>query len=140
MDAFKKVKVRSLYKKDGKTENSNYRPISAFLNVSKIYRRSFYDQIYSYFDKIFSICQCSFCEGNSTQHILLTIIEKMNILRDNKQCCAAILTGFSKAFGSIPYDLFIAKLNANGFDQEASKNFHSYLIDHKKWLLRLARN
>ena len=64
----------------------------------------------------------------------------MKILRDNKQCYATILTGFSKAFGCIPYDLLIAKLNANGFDQEALKNFHSYLIDHKKWLLHLARN
>ena len=140
MDAFKKVKVRSVYNKDGKTENSNYRPISVFLNVSKIYRRFFYDQIYSYFDKMFSIYQCGFCKGNSTQHILLTMIEKMKILRDNKQCCATILASFSKAFGCIPYDLLIAKLNANGFDQEALKNFHSYLIDHKKWLLHLARN
>ena len=59
---------------------------------------------------------------------------------DNKQCCAATLTDFSKAFDSIPYDLVIAKLNANGFDQEALKLIHSYLIDHKKWVLHLARN
>ena len=99
-----------------------------------------YDQIYSYFDKIFSIYQCGFCKGISTQHILLTMIEKMKISRDSKQCSAATLTGFSKAFDSIPYDLLIAKLNANGFDQEALKLIHSYLTDHKKWVLRLARN
>ena len=64
----------------------------------------------------------------------------MKILRDNKQCCAATLTDFSKAFDSIPYDLLIAKLNANGFDQDALKLIHSYLTDHKKWVLRLARN
>ena len=99
-----------------------------------------HDQIYSYFDKIFSIDQCGFCKGISTQHILLTMIEKMKISRDNKQCCAATLTDFSKAFDFIPYDLLIAKLNANGFDQEALKLIHSYLIDHKKWVLHLARN
>ena len=121
MNAFKKVEVRLLYKKDGKPEKSNYKPITAHSNVSKIYERSLYDQIYSYFDKIFWIYQCGFYKGISTQHILLTMIEKMKISRDSKQCSAATLTGFSKAFDSIPYDLLIAKLNANCFDQEALK-------------------
>ena len=102
MNAFKKVEVRLLYKKDGKTEKSNYRPINILSNVSKIYERSLYDQIYSYFDNIFSIYQCGFCKGTSTQHILLTMIEKMKISRDNKQCCAATLKDFSKAFDSLP--------------------------------------
>ena len=31
------------------------------------------------------------------------------------------MTDFSKAFGSIPYDMLVAKLNANGFDQEVLK-------------------
>ena len=61
-------------------------------------------------------------------HILLTMIEKMKISRDNKQFCAAILTGLSKAFDYIPYDLLIAKLNAYGFDQEALKLIHSCII------------
>ena len=113
---------------------------SVLSNVSKIYEISFYDQIYSYFDKIFALYQCDFCEGISTHHILITMIEKMKISCDNKQCCAAILTDFSKAFDYIPYDLPIAKLNANGFDQEALELMNSYLIDHKKWVLHLARN
>ena len=60
--------------------------------------------------------QCGFCKSISAQHILLTMIEKMKISRDNKQFCAAILTDLSKASDCIPYDLRIAKLNAYGFD------------------------
>ena len=88
--------------------------------------------IISYFDKIFSRCQCGFRKGFSTQHILLTMIEKMKISRDNKQFCAAILTDLSKAFDCIPYYLLIAKLNAYGFDQVALKLIHSNPCDRSR--------
>ena len=122
-ECFKKVEVRLLYKKDGKTEKPNYRPISDLSNVSNFFERSLYDQIYSYFEKVFSVYQCGFCKGIRAQHIVLTMIEKVKISRDNKKCCAATLTDFSKAFDSIPYDLLIAKLNANGFNQKAFKTY-----------------
>ena len=76
VNAFQKVEVRLLYKKDGKTEKSNYKPISVLSNVSKIYERSLYDESYSYFDKIFSIYQYGFCKGISTQHILFNYDRK----------------------------------------------------------------
>ena len=132
VDAFKKSEIRPLYKKGGRTEKSNYRPLSVLSNVSKIYERCLYDQIYSYFGKIFSKYQCGFRKGINTQHIFLTMIEKMKISLDNKQFCAAILTDLSKAFDCIPYDLLIAKLNAYGFDQEALKLIHSYLYDRSQ--------
>ena len=69
VNAFKKAEVRPIYKKDGRTEKSNYRPISVLSNVSKIYERCLYEQMYSYFDKIFSKNQCGFHKGFNTQHI-----------------------------------------------------------------------
>ena len=50
VDSFKKADFRPLYKKAGRTVKSNYRPLSAVSNVSKIDERCLYDQIYSYFD------------------------------------------------------------------------------------------
>ena len=107
-------------------------PISVLSVVSKIYERRLYDQIYSYFDKIFSSYQCGFCKGISTQQVLLTMIEKMKSSRDNKQFCAAILIDLSKPFDCIPYDLLMAKLNVYGFDQEALKLIHSFLCDRSQ--------
>ena len=78
VNAFKKTEFRLIYKKDGRTEKSNYRPISILSNILKIYERCLYKQMYSYFDKIFSKNQCGFCKGfNTQQHILLGMIEKM---------------------------------------------------------------
>ena len=54
VDAFKKAEIRPIYKKDGRTEKSNYRLVSLLPNVSNFYERCLYDQICSYFDKIFS--------------------------------------------------------------------------------------
>ena len=93
VNEFKKAEVWPIYKKDRRTELQTHYVLS---NVSKIYERRIYEQMYSYFDKIFSKNQCSSRKGFNTQHILLAIIEKMKAWRDNKQFCAAILTGLRK--------------------------------------------
>ena len=64
-----------------------------------------YDEIYSFFDKIFSKNQCGFRKGFNTQHTFLAMIEKMKTFQDNKQFCAAILTDLSRAFNCICYGL-----------------------------------
>ena len=50
---FKKAVVHPIHKKEYKTEKPNYRPISILPNLSKIYERLLYDQMYTYFDKFF---------------------------------------------------------------------------------------
>ena len=40
VNAFTKAEVRPIYKKTGRTEKSNYRPISALSNVSKMFIRA----------------------------------------------------------------------------------------------------
>ena len=71
-----KPKFVHYIKKDGRTDKSNCRPISVLSDVSKIYERSLYNQLYDYFDKnIFSKYHCGFRKGFSTQHALL-ILEK----------------------------------------------------------------
>ena len=56
VDDFKQAEVRPFYNKYRRTDKSNYRPISILSNISKIYERSLYNQLYDdYFDKnIFS--------------------------------------------------------------------------------------
>ena len=104
---FKVAEVRVLYK-NGRAENSNYRPISILSNVSKIYEKYLYSQLYDYFDKnIFWKYQCGFCKDFRTQHAILVMIEKMKNDRDNKQSFAAVLTKLSKAFDCICHDVFI---------------------------------
>ena len=93
-----------------------------------MYERSLYNQLYDYFAKnIFSKYQRGFRKGFSTQLAFLVMLGKMKITRGRKGFCVAALTDLSKAFDCICHDLFIAKLNAYGFERNALKLVYDYL-------------
>ena len=52
----------------------------------------------------------------------------MLLARDKKEVCGEILTVLSKTFGCISQDLFIAKLNAYGFDHNSLNVIHNFLF------------
>ena len=87
IEDFKKVEVRPLYKKDGRKEKSNCRPVSIFSNVSKVYESCLYDQIYDFFENKFSKYQCRIRKGFNTQDALLSMVEKMILAGDKKEVC-----------------------------------------------------
>ena len=133
---FKKTEVCPFYKNGGRVDKSNYRPSSILCNVSEIYRRCLYSQLYNYFDKnIFSKYQSGFRKDFSTQHALLFMIEKMKTARDNKKFCAAILTDLSKAFDCICHDILIAKLNGYEFDRNALRFIFDYISDRSQRII-----
>ena len=63
-------------KKDDKTDKENDRPISILPTLSKVYERLIYDQMYPFFDQIFSKLQCGFRKGFSAEQCLIHVIEK----------------------------------------------------------------
>ena len=124
---FKKAVVHPIHKKECKTEKSNYIPISILPNLSKIYERLLYDQMYSYIDTFFVQYQCGFRKGYNAQHCLLVMIEKMKEVRDKNKVCAAVLTDLSKAFDCLKHDLLIEKLHAFSFDCKSLRVMYAYL-------------
>ena len=53
-ELFKLADITPTFKKDDRTNKSNYRPISILPNLSKIYERLMHTQLTAYFDKFFS--------------------------------------------------------------------------------------
>ena len=58
---------------------------------------------------------CGFRKGNSTQHCLLFMLEKLKKALDIGQFTGILLTDLTKAFDCISHDLLIANINAYGF-------------------------
>ena len=100
--------------------------------ISKIYERLMYDQMYKYFDQIFSKFQCGFRKGFSTQNCLLYIIENWKESLDQGGHYGTLLTDLSKAFDCIMHDLLIAKLQAYGFDNDSLNFICNYLVGREQ--------
>ena len=123
--------VTPVYKKKSKNSKDNYRSVSILSNISKIYERCIYDQIQLFFSS-FSKYLCGFRRGYNAQHCLITLIEKWKKSVENGGAFGALLTDLSKAFGCLPHELLIAKLDAYGFDKSSLILIHSYLANRKQ--------
>ena len=82
-DDLKEADVIPVYKKKLKLSKENYRPISIFPNISKVYERCLYDQMSKYSETRFSKFQCSFRKGYGAQHCLIAMTEKWKTTVDN---------------------------------------------------------
>ena len=130
--ALKYADVQPAFKKDDKTDKENYRPIIILPNLSKVYERLMYDQVYPFFDQIFLELQCDFCKGFSAEQCLIYMIEKWRTNLDTGGHGNALLTDLSKPSGCIDHQLLIAKLNAYGIDTNLLYFLASYLEKMKQ--------
>ena len=98
----------------------------------KVYERCKYDQIYEYFNNIFSKQQSEFHPDFAKQHCLLVMTEKWQEHLDEDGVSGALLTDLSKAFDFLLHDLLIAKLATHGFNYESLMLMQGYLSNRKQ--------
>ena len=72
----KSANITPVFKKNDRTDKSNYRPVSILPNLSKVFERCIYKQLSAYFDGILSKQQCGFRKGFNAQPSLLKLFEK----------------------------------------------------------------
>ena len=94
------------HKKD-KSDTENYFPVSILPTLCRIYERCVYDQMYKYFDQVFSKYQCGFRQGCNAQHCLLLMVEKQKEVLDKVRLDDALLTDLSRAYNCIKHGLLI---------------------------------
>ena len=105
----KHADITPVYKNNNRHEKENYRPVSIISVISKILERCLCYQIY----KNIGIRWAT--ERDTTQHLLIAMLEKWKENLDKGEECGALFVDLSKAFDCLQHDLLLAKLNAYGF-------------------------
>ena len=128
----KQADVTPLHKKCNKSLKEKYRPVSILPILSKVFERSMFKRMSSFFDNIFSKYQYGFRKGFSTQQFLLALLKKWKKSLDRGKVFGALLADLSKAFDCLNHDLLIAKLNGYGFSLPTLRLIHNYLSNRKQ--------
>ena len=126
-DELKNADIIPVYKKKDKCLKENYRPVSILSNISKIFEKLIYNQLYEYFEAFLFPSQCGFRKGFNAQHCLLVMLEKFKDVLDQGDKFGALLTDLSKAFDCLDHTLLIAKLHYYGVLPESNTLILSYL-------------
>ena len=121
-----------VFKKDDRTDKSNYRPISILPNLSKVFEKCIYNELSIFLEKVLSKYQCGFRKGFSAQHCLLKLLEQWKESVDQGLVFGALLTDLSKAFDCLSHELLIAKFSAYGMEDSAVRFVSDYLTNRKQ--------
>ena len=70
----------------------NYRPISILPSISKVFERPVQDQITDFIKAYLYMYMCCYRKGHSTQHALITLIEKWRKSLNGHGYFGAIIT------------------------------------------------
>ena len=128
----KNADITHTFKKGDNLQKNNYRAVNILPTLAKIYEKILYQQIYEYFDNVFSKNLSGFRKVHSTQHCLLFMLESLKNVLDKGLCTGILLTDLSKAFDCISHDFLIAKLKAYGFSSNSLTLIKDYLTDRKQ--------
>ena len=132
LDPAKIASVKSIFKKQERTEIENYRPVSILNCFSKIYGTFLHNQIAFFSNEFLSDFISAYKKGYSTNHVLRRLIENWRTTLDKNLFTGAGLMDLSKASDRIRHDLLIANLHAYGLSFDTVNFLNSYLKDWKR--------
>ena len=126
--------VCPIHKKDDMTKCANYRPISLLSNISKIFERIMYTRLEDFLkaSDILYKFQFGFRKQYSTNHALLSIVEKIRNSLDNNMYSCGIFIDLEKAFDTVNHQILLSKLYRYGIRGVTNSWFASYLSDRKQ--------
>ena len=126
--------VCPIFKKDDKTKCANYRPISLLSNIGKIFERVMYNRIEEFLNdsEIIYKLQFGFRKKYSTNHALLSIVEKIRANLDNKTFSCGVFVDLEKAFDTVNHMILLQKLEHYGIRDIANNWMRSYLTNRSQ--------
>ena len=105
-------KINPIHKKDSRLDISNYRPISLLSNINKIIEKLMFNRLYTFLEdhKCIYNLQFGFRKNHSTNHAILSIIDKIKDAIKNNNFAIGIFIDLQKAFDTVNHSILLKKL------------------------------
>lgn len=126
-EQLKKARVTPIYKKNERTEVSNYRPVSILSIVSKILEKAIYLQLEKHLNKnnLLYTLQSGFRHVSSTDTCLIHLTDHIKSQMSQGLYTGMALLDLQKAFDTVDHNILCEKLSSMGVI--SIKWFKSYL-------------
>ena len=113
---------------------NNNRPISTLSVLNKVLESIESQQLKEFLstNSILSEFQSAFRKQHSTSTAALKVLNDFIEFLDNKQHCAALFVGLSKAFDTVDHALLLERLCSIGLSDQVVGWFKNYLSDRSQ--------
>ena len=131
---WKMAKVIPLYKKNGKEDPGNYRPISILPVLSKILEKHVATSLLEFLNvnDLLAKRQSGFRSKHSCETALHLMIDEWSSHLLDKKMVGLLFVDFSKAFDLVDHKIILQKLAEYNFHDSSLAWFTSYLSDRKQ--------
>ncbi len=128
-DELKQARIIPIFKKGGRFECNNYRPVSILSALSKVMEKIIFEQIEDYLLKhnILYEFQSGFRRKHSTETTILYLTDYIRKEMDKGKLSGMVLLDLQKAFDTVDHSILLLKVKAMGFSNMACKWLKSYL-------------
>ena len=126
--------VRPIYKKEGRNEMNNYRPISFLMMISKILETIMYKRLVQHLESnnILTTVQFGFRKDVHIEDAVFFLLNNIITFLDKRQHVGGIFCGLTKAFDCVNHYILLNKLHYYGIRGTCFYWFKSYLQNRRQ--------
>ena len=132
----KPAKVVSVFKKNSKLDDSNYRPVFLLSNTEKMLEKLMWKRLHNFLNNnnIIYNLQFGFRQWYSSSHALINITENIRKTIDDGNIGCGVFVDLQKAFDTLDHHILLAKLNHYEIRGVSNDWFKSYLSNCSQYV------